>query len=60
MQNLKNITRQQKKILSNYKSILYTCENNLGNFIESEVIKCNEKYYRIQAINKHIAEFTEV
>ena len=60
MQNLKNTTKEQKEILSNYESILYTCKNDLGNFIESEVIKSNEKYYRIQATNKHIIEFAEV
>ena len=60
MQNLKNTTKEQKEILSNYESILYTCKNDLGNFIESEVIKNNGKYYRIQATNKHITEFTEV
>ena len=60
MQNLKNTTKEQKEILSNYESILYTCKNDLGNFIESEVIKSNGKYYRIQSTNKHITEFTEV
>ena len=33
---------------------------NLGNFIESEVIKSSGKYYRVQATNKCITEFTEV
>ena len=60
MQNLKRTTKEQKEILSNYESILYTCKNDLGNFIESEVIKINGKYYRLQATNKHITEFTEV
>ena len=60
MQNLKNTTKEQKEILSNAESILYTCKNDLGNFIESEVIKSNGKYYRIHATNKHITEFTEV
>lgn len=60
MQNLKNTTKEQKEILSNYESILYTCKNDLGNFIELEVIKSNGKYYRIQTTNKHITEFTEV
>ena len=60
MQNLKNTTKEQKEILSNYESILYTCKNDLGNFIESEVIKSNGKYYRIQSTNKHITEFMEV
>ena len=60
MQNLKNTTKEQEKILSNYESILYTCKNDLGNLIESEVIKSSEKYYRIQATNKHITEFTGV
>ena len=59
MQNLKNTTKEQKEILSNYESILYTCKNDLGNFIESEVIKSSGKYYRIWATNKHITEFTE-
>ena len=60
MQNLKKVTKEQKEILSNAKSILYSCKNNLGNYIESEVIKSNGKYYRIQATNKHITEFLEV
>ena len=60
MQNLKNTTKEQKEILSNAESILYTCKNDLGNFIESEVIKSDGKYYRLQATNKHITEFTEV
>ena len=60
MQNLKNTIKEQEKILSNYESILYTCKNDLGNLIESEVIKSNGKYYRIHATNKHITEFTEV
>ena len=60
MQNLKNTTKEQKEILSNAESILYTCKNDLGNFIESEVIKSNGKYYRIQVTNKHITEFMEV
>ena len=60
MKNLKNTTKEQKEILSNYESILYTCKNDLGNFVESEVIKSNGKYYRIQSTNKHITEFAEV
>ena len=60
MKNLKNTTKEQKEILSNYESILYTCKNDLGNFMESEVIKSNGKYYRIHATNKQITEFTEV
>ena len=60
MKNLKNTTKEQKEILSNYESILYTCKNDLGNFIESEVIKSSGKYYRVQATNKCITEFTEV
>lgn len=60
MKNLKRTTKEQKKILSNAESILYTCKNDLGNFIESEVIKSNGKYYRIQTTNKLITEFTEV
>ena len=60
MQNLKNTTKEQKEILSNAESILYTCKNDLGNFIESEVIKSRGKHYRIEATNKHITEFTEV
>ena len=60
MKNLKRTTKEQKEILSNAESILYTCKNDLGNFAESEVIKSNGKYYRIQATNKRITEFTEV
>ena len=60
MQNLKRATKEQKEILSNAESILYTCKNDLGNFVESEVIKSNGKYYRLQATNKHITEFAEV
>ena len=50
MQNLKNTTKEQKEILSNYESILYTCKNDLGNFIESEVIKSSGKYYIIRSM----------
>lgn len=60
MQNLKKLTPEQKEILSKYESILYTCENDLGNWMEKEVIKHVSKYYRIQATNKHITEFAEV
>ena len=60
MQNLKRTTKDQKEILSNAESILYTCKNDLGNFMEKEVIKSNGKYYRIQTTNKHITEFTEI
>ena len=60
MKNLKNTTKEQNEILSNYESILYTCKNDLGNFMESEVIKSDGKYYRIRATNKHITEFAEV
>ena len=60
MQNLKRTTKEQKEILFSYESILYTCKNDLGNFIESEVIKSSGKYYRILATNKHITEFAEV
>lgn len=60
MQNLKRLTVEQKEIINNAISILYTCEDRLGNFNEKEVIKCNNKFYRIFAINKHIKEFTEV
>lgn len=60
MQNLKNTTKEQKEILNNAESILYTCKNDLGNFMEKEVIKHNEKFYRVQATNKHIIEFIEV
>lgn len=60
MKNLKRITKEQKEILSNAESILYTCQNDLGNFIEKEVVKSNGKFYKIQAANKHITEFTEV
>ena len=60
MQNLKRTTKVQKEILSNAESILYTCKNDLGNFMETEVIKSNGKYYRIQSTNKYITEFTEV
>lgn len=60
MQNLKNTTKEQKEILNNAESILYTCKNELGNFIEKEVIKHNGKFYKVQATNKHITEFAEV
>lgn len=60
MHNLKKATKEQKEILSNAESVLYTCKNDLGNFIEKEVVKSNGKYYRIQATNKNITEFVEV
>jgi predicted RNA-binding protein with PIN domain len=60
MQNLINIEPEQKEILENSISILYTSKNNLGNFIEKEVIKYNNKFYRITATNKHLTEFSEV
>lgn len=60
MENLKRTTKEQKEILNNSESILYTCKNNLGNWMEKEVIKSNGKFYRLQATNKRITEFTEV
>lgn len=54
------MSKEQKEILSNAESILYTCRNDLGNFVEREVVKSNGKYYRIQATNKHLVEFVEV
>lgn len=60
MKNLKKVSEEQKQILNDAVSILYFCQNDLGNFIEKEVIKSNGKYYRIQATNKHITEFVEV
>lgn len=60
MQNLKNTTQEQNEILSDYESILYTCKNELGNFIEKEVIKHNDDFYKIVATNKHIREFKRV
>jgi len=60
MQNLKKITADQKEILDNSTSILYTCKNDLGNFQEKEVIKYNDKFYRIVAINKKLSEFENV
>lgn len=60
MKNLKNATTEQKEILNSAESILYTLKNELGNFTEKEVIKHNGKFYRVQATNKLITEFTEV
>ena len=60
MWHFKRTTKEQKEILSNAESILYTCRNNLGNFKEKAVIKSNGSFYRIQATNKYITEFTEV
>jgi len=60
MRNLKKITEEQKVICSSGKSIMYTCENKLGNFMEEEVIKHAGKFYHIKACNKHIEEFMEV
>ena len=56
MKNLKNTTKEQKEILSNAESILYTCKNDLGNFIESEVIKSNGKYYLFDGNNLNLLE----
>ena len=64
MKNLKNttITKEQKKILSNAESILYSCENDLGNFIEKEFIKrrifANDIYYPL--IEKWDKEYTKL
>jgi len=60
MKNIKKVTSEQKKILNNAECILYTCKNDLGNFIEKEVIKYNGKYYRVQTTNKFVTEFIEV
>ena len=60
MQNIRNLSKENKEILENAESILYTCKNDLGNFHEKEVIKHNGKYYRVQAVNKQITEFVEV
>ena len=60
MNNLKNLTIEQHEICEKGESILYTCENDLGNFKESEVIKHGGRYYRVRACNKHIKEFIEV
>lgn len=60
MKLLKDITAEQKEVIGNATSILYTCKNDLGNLQEKEVIKHNDKFYRIAATNKHITEFTEV
>lgn len=60
MNNLKNLTKEQREICTKGESILYICENDLGNLKEAEVIKHGGKYYRIHACNKHIKEFIEV
>lgn len=60
MNNLKNLTKEQREICAKGESVLYACKNNLGNFEESEVIKHGGKYYRIHSCNKHIEEFVEV
>ena len=60
MINLKEISKEQREICKAGERILYTCENDLGNFEESEVIKHGGRYYRICACNKHIKEFVEV
>ncbi len=60
MRNLKKLTPEQKQVIETGESILYTCENYLGNFKEQEVLKHDGKYYRVQACNKHLTEYTEV
>ena len=67
MRNIKNITSnqlritpEQREVLESGESILYTCENYLGNFKEKEVLKYDGKYYRVQASNKIFTEYTEV
>ena len=67
MRNIKNITSnqlritpEQREVLESGESILYTCENYLGNFKEKEVLKYDGKYYRVQASNKILTEYTEV
>lgn len=60
MDNLKQLTVEQKDILEKSISILYTCKNESGNLQEKEVIKHKEKFYRITAINKKVVEFIEV
>lgn len=58
MQNLRGITTDQKHIIENSTSILYTCKNKSGNLNEKEVIKHNGKFYKITAVNKKLTEFT--
>lgn len=67
MRNIKNITSnqlritpEQREVLESGESILYTCENYLGNFMETEILKCDGKYYRVRACNKFLTEYTEV
>lgn len=60
MQNLKNIPEDQKHIIENSISILYTCKNESGNFNEKEVIKHNGTFYKITAVNKKLIELIEV
>ena len=67
MRNIKNITSnqlritpEQREVLESGESILYTCENYLGNFKEKEVLKYDGKYYRVQASNKILTGYTEV
>lgn len=60
MKNIKKLSREERTILENGESILYTCKNILGNFEEKEVLKYNGKFYRIQATNKNTVEFLEV
>lgn len=60
MLHLKCLSKEQKEICENGESILYFCRNDLGNFIEAEIIKHNGKYYRVRSCNKYIKEFVEV
>ena len=60
MEGLKNLKKGQKEILKNSESILYTRKIDLGNLCEKEVIKHENKFYRIQATNKKVIEFVEV
>lgn len=60
MRNIKYARRWKRKIMENAESIMYACRNDDGNFEEREVVKYNGKYYRIEALNKRLKEFTEV
>lgn len=61
MRNIKWVRKWKKEIIDNAESIMYARHRDINNNLqEREVIKYNGKYYRIEAWNKRLTEFTEV
>lgn len=56
----KDLTKAQKEILENGTLVKYTCKNDLGNFLESAIVKYNSVVYIVELCNKFICEFRAV